>query len=140
MRTRLKISILIVVLSTVFYGCESLSESDKVVKQFYENIKTEQYDKIPELLDEQAIVANPAEEWKDMIKNLVVSVGKLKTYSRTSFNTSIKNGVTKTVEDYTVEYENKTLYDRIVVIKTGEKYKILHWQFNSDKSKLDEVE
>jgi hypothetical protein len=139
MKKSLKISVFFAAVSILLLSCEAVSESDKVIQEFYENIKLQQYDKIPELLDSEALAANPANEWIDMITQIISKTGKLKTYSRTSFNTSINNGISKTVEDYTVEYENKTLYDRIVVVQKEGKYKILHWQFNEDKSKLEEV-
>jgi hypothetical protein len=139
MKKLFKFSALIFAVAVMFWGCKALSESDKVVKEFYDDIKAEKYDAFVSLLDTAALTANPAKEWTELASGTVAKIGKLKSYSQTSFNTSIKDGVTKTVLDYTVQYENNTTYDRIVVVKRGTAYKILRWEFNTDKSKLEDV-
>ena len=137
MKKLLKISTLFLFFGVMYWNCTALSESDKVVEEFYNGIKTQKYDKIVSMLDTAAIAINPPSDWTNMFSDNQTKLGNLKNFSKTSFKTTINDGVSKTVMDYTVEYEKNTTYERFIIVERSGIYKILSWEFNTDKSSLE---
>ena len=54
------------------------------------------------------------------------------------FNINSKNGITMVKLDYTCNYENRTIYERLKMVKRGNSYKIMSHEYNTEKGKLTE--
>ncbi len=131
------ISILLVVsvmLSLTYCG---VSDSSKVGDDFYQMLKTKDYDKLGALLSDEALAANPKEDWINLFKKLDNAYGTFKSYSRQSFHTGVNGGVHRTELMYEVIYDTDTLYHQMKFIEVGDSYKLSFFRSVSDKSKFD---
>lgn len=119
---------------------EEADEAKVTVEKFYQKMNDKNYDALAEMIDEEGLAANTKEEWISVIKQKE-SLGDFKGYDEgIGWHTSIDNGITKVEVDFTTHYELlNDLYERFVLIKRGDEFKVLSYQFNEDKSKLQDA-
>ena len=129
-------SLLFVTLLAV--SCDSTNDASEYGKEFHEYFKVKDYDGMANMISEKGLSANPKEDWIGVFEGVNEQFGDLKSYTKTGFNTSINDGITKVTLNYTIKFESETLYEQIEFIKEGEEYKIQFYEFNIDKSELSE--
>ena len=117
---------------------EQNKAAESVAEKFYKNLSDKDYEKAMSLIDEESFEISTKEEWLAVITNKE-SLGKFLGYKKDiGFNINTKNGITTVKLDYTCNYEHHTLYERLIMVKRGEFYKIMFYEYNTDKDKLTE--
>lgn len=135
--------ILLIVGSISISSCALKEEADEAkltVEKFYQKMKENDYEAIVDMIDEEGLAANTKEEWIAVIKQKE-DLGDFKGYDEgIGWHTSINNGITKVQVDYTTHYDLlENVYERFVLVKRENKFKVLSYQFNEDKSDLQEI-
>lgn len=111
-------------------------EAEKYADEFYNHMRNADYDGIIEMLDDEALAISPKEDWIAIIQQKD-QYGKFEHLSKDmNFNTSINNGVTTVSFHYTAEYTNITFYEILKLVKRGNKFKILSYEYNNNKDAL----
>ena len=131
----------LMMLTTALTSCgigEQTKAAESVAEKFYKNLSEKDYDKAMSLIDEESFEISTKEEWLAVLTNKESS-GKFLGYKKDiGFNIKTKNGITTVKLDYICNYEHRTLYERLIMVKRGESYKIISYQYNTDKGKLTE--
>lgn len=127
---------LVALVSILILSCGSVGDASKQAEQFHELFKQKNFDQITQMISEEGLEATPAEDWKNLFKTVIEKKGDLKSYKKTGFHTQMNNGVTTVELNYTLNFADETLYEKLTFIKKGDDYKILGWKFNKDKSAL----
>lgn len=118
------------------FFCSSVSQTGQQGDRFYSLLQQGEYDMITELLDDEAVKEHPKEEWIDLLKSRDQYWGKLVNYKNTGFHTETIDGLTITKLNYTVENTNGIAYEKIELIKREQEYKILAYEFGSERKLL----
>ncbi|MDF1547111.1 MAG: hypothetical protein P1P88_04780 [Bacteroidales bacterium] len=118
------------------FFCSSVSQSGDKADLFYAHIKNSEFDKVIDLIDEQALKTHSKEKWIALLQSRSEHWGNLVSYKNTGFHTETANGVTITKLDFMVDNANGKVYERIDFVKRGSDYKILAYEFNPDKDKI----
>ena len=117
---------------------EQTKAAEIVAEKFYKNLSEKDYDKAMSLIDEESFEISTRKEWLAIITHKESS-GKFLGYTKgIGFNINSKNGITTVKLDYTCNYENRTIYERLKMVKRGNSYKIMSYEYNTDKGKLTE--
>ncbi|MDG2228417.1 MAG: hypothetical protein P8L20_11845 [Flavobacteriales bacterium] len=131
----------LMILTSALNSCgigEQTKAAESVAEKFYKNLSEKDYDKAMSLIDEESFEISTKEEWLAVITNKESS-GKFLGYKKDiGFNIKTKNRITKVKLDYICNYEHHTLYERLIMVKRGEFYKIMSYEYNTDKDKLTE--
>ena len=117
---------------------EQTKAAEIVAEKFYKNLSEKDYDKAMSLIDEESFEISTKEEWLAIITNKESSDKFLGYTKGIGFNINTKNGITTVKLDYTCNYENRTIYERLKMVKRGNSYKIMSYEYNTDKGKLTE--
>jgi hypothetical protein len=135
------IAFALLILLTSLNSCgigEQNKAAELVAEEFYKTLSDKNYDKAMSLIDEESFEISTKEEWLAVITKKESS-GKFLGYKKDSgFNINKKNGITTVKLLYTCNYENHTIYERLIMVKRGESYKIMAYEYNTDKGKLTE--
>lgn len=130
--------LLLISFSFVFTSCASKEESEKAGKEFYEALKAKDYEKAMSLFDPAMF----EEEGEQSILNFILqkeSLGEMKSYKLEPDSKWMEmNGRSMVRLLYTVEHEDRTLYEYIVFSKTDDGYKIVNYAYYDDEDKRDE--
>jgi len=114
-------------------------EAEKYVDEWYDNLKAKDYDALMAMVDEEGLEANSEEEWRTVLQQKE-ALGEIKSIEKdVGFSANSSDDVTTVTLDYTVEYDLVTIYERIKMVKRGEEYKVLSYQYNEDKSRLENL-
>lgn len=115
-------------------------EAGKYVEDFYKKMKDNDYEAMLEMVDEEGLKASTEDQWLAVFKQKE-ALGEFEGYDEgLGWHTSINNGVTKVQVDYTTHYADfENVYERFVLVKRGEEFKILSYQYNENKSSLQDV-
>ncbi len=128
-------------LALVLNSCGFKKEADsaeKYAEQFYQHMQNDNMPAIEKMLDAAALSASPADQWKEVIQRKN-DFGKLESYKKDiGFHTSINNGVTMVSLRYTCKYTNLTFYEKLVLVKRGNEFKVYSYEYNQDKNQLSE--
>lgn len=130
---RTSIFFMIFAVFVAFSSCESLEGSTKIAEKFYASIKVQDYETVVSMVNEKAFTITPREKWISGLKKLYQVTGKLKSYTKTGFNTKTNNGTSRTVLKYTVKYEKITFYEKLTIVNNGDDYKIEFYEYNDKK-------
>lgn len=132
------ILLLFIGLSLGISSCASKEESEKAAKEFYDALKAKDYDKAMSMFD-KAMFEDKGEQ---SILNFITqkeALGEMKSYKLEPDSKWMEmNGRSMVRLLYTVEHENRTLYEYIVFSKTDEGYKIVNYAYYDDKDMRDE--
>lgn len=123
----------------LFTSCESVEKSDKTAEEFYAAIKDDNFDKAVSFCSEEALKANPKEEWIALLKARKEKTGKLLSFQRYAFETKTNNGVTKTELKYNVTYEKMKFYEKLIFISSGSEYKLERYAFAETEDQLKDL-
>jgi len=123
----------IVFLST---ACESVEKSGKTAEEFYAALKEDNFDKAVSFCSEEALKANPKEEWVTLLKSRKEKTGKLLSFERYAFDTKTENGVTTTELKFKTTYEKMKLYEKLLFKSSGSEYKLERYSFAETEDEL----
>ena len=129
----------ILFIATTFSSCgigEDASEAQAYVEEFYGYLSEKEYDKALDMVDEDSKKITPEEEWLKILSQKE-NLGKFNGYEKgMGFNTHYNNGVTTVVLSYTCTYEEMKVYEKFTMVKRGDIYKIMSYEYNTDKNML----
>lgn len=126
------LSVLLLSVSVLFISaCGSVSGAGETGEAFYNHIKNGEYESIVPLLSDEALETTPEQTWVDGIKQINVERGEIESFSKTGFNTEMKNGKTITTLTYKVTYTNGVFTEIITFIKVGEEFKIQFYDYDN---------
>ncbi len=129
MKKRTFFTFFIISIVLIFSSCNSFNGAGETGEEFYNYIKNNQYDKVIGLLTDVALCASPQQDWIAGLEELKTERGKIKSFSKTSLNSEVKNGKTITVLTYNVTYSEKIYTEKITFYKDGKDYKINYYGF-----------
>lgn len=123
-------------------SCESVDEAQKVADSFYEAFNTENQAAMDTLLDKQSVIdAGIKEDFYNVFDQHWKAFGKVNSHSRYSFSTNSNNGVSTVELNFNCETEKgSTVYEKLNFIKRGNGYKIIAYEYNIDKAKIDKAD
>jgi len=128
-------------IATTFSSCgigEDSAEAQTFVEEFYGYLSEKDYDKAMSMVDEDSKKITPQDEWLKILTQKE-SLGKFNGYEKSmGFNTHYNNGVTTVELNYTCNYEKMEVYEKFTMVKRGDVYKIMSYEYNTDKSKLSD--
>lgn len=126
---------LLLVLGSCGFG-DAAKDAEKYADQFFKHLKTEDYNAIGKMIDEEGLAANSMDEWMSVLEGKEVC-GKLqKVKKKMGFNTSIKNGTTFVSLKYKTTYTDCELHEKLVLVERGKEYKVYRYEYNEDPSKI----
>ena len=103
---------------------QAKEDAEKTVKVFHHHMKEHHHAAMLKMIDKEAFQITPEEEWLGIFTS-IDELGKMKKVSQDmSFSTNINNGVTIVELNYTVEFEERTVTEKITLRKRGDEYKI----------------
>jgi len=128
-------------ITLAFSGCgftEDASKAQTYVDDFYSYLSEKDYDKAMDMVDEDSKKITPEDEWLKILTQKE-NLGKFIGYEKDmGFNTHYNNGVTTVVLNYTCKYEEMDVYEKFTMVKRGDVYKIMSYEYNTDKSLLSD--
>jgi len=124
--------ILVILTSTAIFltNCNSVSEASKQGDVFYEIIKSKKFEEIIPLLDVIALDATPKEQWIRGLENNYSERGKIESFERTGFSTSIENDLNLIKLDYSVTYTTGTYKEQLELISRKDNFKVVTYKFS----------
>ena len=91
-----------------------------------------------ELVDEESKTATDGDQWL-MVLSQKEGYGKFLGFEKDiGFNTNYNNGTTTVKLNYTCDYEKFTLYEHFVMVKRGNLFKVMFYEYNTNKSLLSD--
>jgi hypothetical protein len=128
-------------LALIFTSCsigETSVEAQSIAEEFYGYLSDKNYDKAMELVDEESKTATAEGQWL-MVLSQKEGYGKFLGFEKDiGFNTNYNNGTTTVKLNYKCDYEKFTLYERFVMVKRGNLFKIMFYEYNTNKSNLSD--
>jgi hypothetical protein len=134
------ISIITIMAGFTLISCESVEQAQKVADEFYTAYNTEDEAKMESLFDKELIIdAGIAEDFYNVFNQRWQTFGKATSHKKYAFSTNTNNGQTIVTLKYEVENEkgDATLYEKLDFIKRGENFNIIAYEYNIDKSAID---
>lgn len=130
MRTFFTYFILSVFSLTLVSSCGSVGEATQQGEKFYDLIQNKKFDEVIDMLDKIAMETTPEQQWLNGLENIYSQRGKIESYTKTGFNTSIENDLNLIKLEYSVTYTNGVFKEQIEFIKRDNEYKIVSYKFN----------
>jgi hypothetical protein len=128
-------------LAIIFSSCsigETSAEAQSIAEEFYGYLSDKNYDKAMELVDEESKTATDGDQWL-MVLSQKEGYGKFLGFEKDiGFNTNYNNGTTTVKLNYTCDYEKFTLYEHFVMVKRGNLFKVMFYEYNTNKSLLSD--
>jgi len=128
-------------LAIIFSSCsigETSAEAQSIAEEFYGYLSDKNYDKAMELVDEESKTATDGDQWL-MVLSQKEGYGKFLGFEKDiGFNTNYNNGSTTVKLNYTCDYEKFTLYEHFVMVKRGNLFKVMFYEYNTNKSLLSD--
>ena len=128
-------------LAIIFSSCsigETSAEAQSIAEEFYGYLSDKNYDKAMELVDEESKTATDGDQWL-MVLSQKEGYGKFLGFKKDiGFNTNYNNGTTTVKLNYTCDYEKFTLYEHFVMVKRGNLFKVMFYEYNTNKSLLSD--
>ena len=128
-------------LAIIFSSCsigETSAEAQSIAEEFYGYLSDKNYQKAMDLVDEESKTAAASDEWLAVLSQKE-EYGKFLGFEKDiGFNTNYNNGTTTVKLNYTCDYEKLTLYERFVMVKRGNLFKIMFYEYNTNKSDLSD--
>lgn len=124
-------------LSIFTYNCASVNEADEVAEQFHQFLQNRDFEGITTLLHSKALEATPKNDWIRLFTENAQRNGDLTSFKKTGFNSSINNGIKTVVLDFNIEFGEQQYFERINFQEENGTLKIIYYQFDKNKSKLD---
>jgi len=120
-------------------SCESVDEAQLVADKFYEAFNTQDQATMETLLDQEAVIdAGIKDDFYKVFDQHWQAFGKVTSHSRYSFATNTNNGVSTVRLNFNCETENGTaVYEKLRFVKRDTVYKIIEYEYNTDKAKID---
>jgi len=130
-RIYLIVSGLIITLIISGFLFSSVSRSGEQGDQFYSYMKSGDFEKILEIIDQEALKNRSKLERLQILKSRTADWGNLISYKNTGFHTETINGKNITKLDYTIVNSNGEIFEHLDFIKRGSNYKILSYSYIS---------
>jgi len=123
-------------------SCESVEEAQLVADTFYEAFNAQDQAIMETLLDQEAVIdAGIKEDFYKVFDQHWQAYGKVTSHSRYSFATNTNNGVSIVKLNFNCETEKgTTVYEKLRFVKRDDGYKIIEFEYNLDKAKIDATE
>jgi hypothetical protein len=136
------LSIIIIAIGFVLFGCESVEKAEKVADEFYLAYNTEDEVKMESLFDKTLVIdAGIISDFYNVINQHWQTFGKETSHKKYGFSSNTNNGETYVMLKYEVETATGTkVFEKLNFIKRGEEYKIYAFEYNVDKSIIDKQE
>ena len=133
---KLQLFLSLLLFSILAVSCGSTMDAVEEGKKFHEAYNAGEF----QMLANMSYNSEKVEDALGFYQVMNETYGDFKSFKKTGFHSSINNGITKVVLNYTVEFENfeGKFYEQISFIKDGEVVKISGYNINKDKSKLPE--
>ena len=114
------------------YSCglgQATEDAEKTAQVFHHHMREHHHTAILKMIDEEALQLTSKEEWMLLFSTIDQDFGQMKKVSQyLSFNTSINNDVTIVDLNYTIEFEERTVSEKITLRKQGnQEFKILNF-------------
>ena len=113
----------------------SVSQSGKTGDNFYNYLQAKDYNAIIDILDKGALENMSEKEWLLILKSRNFLLGNSFNYTNTGFHTSTVDNISITKLSYTIENEDKVIYESIDLIKRDDGYKIINYHFKEKTDK-----
>lgn len=139
MKTKSYILLLaLIILGLNLSSCASREEGEKVANEFFEALKARDYEKAMSLVD-PVMIEN---EGEDNVMNILTqkeALGEMKSYTKeTGFKLMEQGGRSMVRFLYITTYEDKKLYEYIVLSETDDGYKVISYAYYDEESMRDE--
>lgn len=133
-----KIYLVLFVLSSILISC-STEEAEKVADEFHDRINKGEIDYVMEnLVDYEASDPEMAANFRSVLE-LIHSWGKHENRTKSlGYNKKFSNGVTTVKLSYTFDVDGEHMYERLVLVKRDEGYKVLVVSMHPDESIVDQ--
>lgn len=109
-------------------SCGLGEAKEKAVKEadiFHGHMKKHQHAAMVKMIGDEGLKATPKEEWTQIFE-WIDELGDIKKITKDmSFNSRINNGVTTVDLSYSIEFEERTLQEKITFQNDGDKFKII---------------
>ena len=136
------IGILLILGLVSFTSCESVDGAQKVADNFFQAFNNQDEKAMETILDQEFIIdAGIKDDFYDVFDQHASALGNIKEYERYAFSTNINNGVTTVTLKFKCETDKKNpVYEKLKFVQRGEDYKVIAFQYNTDKSAIDNEE
>jgi hypothetical protein len=123
----------------LFVGCQSVEEAEKVADQFFNAYNNEDADVMETLFDKETVIdAGITGDFYNVFDQLWQGHGKITSHKRYAFSTNTNNGLTIVTLKYESDTEKGTkVYHKLDFVKRGEEYKVYGYEFNINKTTID---
>ncbi|MCP4442550.1 MAG: hypothetical protein GY810_26890 [Aureispira sp.] len=111
------------------------NNSDEAAEAFFAALEHQDPTELELLLDKEAPAA---EKWSKLMGDKEAVTGALKKHFLLDSYHKSKDGEDYYILDYHTEYENKHLYERLILIKREEGYKVIDYSYNENKDEIFE--
>lgn len=118
-------------------SCGAFKQCDEIGSDFYNYLKTRQYDLVVQLLDEEALKATPQQIWLDGLKEKDRQLGFLLSVQRRDFESYTVDNVTRLAIRYKNQYSKGIVYERLEFIERNDDFKITFYKYNEDSTLVD---
>ncbi len=125
-----------------FTSCESVDGAQKVADSFFKAFNNQDEKAMETILDQEFVIdAGIKDDFYDVFDQHASSLGNIKKYDRYAFSANTNNGVTTVTLKFKCETDKRTpVYEKLKFIQRGDDYKVIAFQFNTDKSEIDKEE
>ncbi len=121
----------------IVVSCGAFKQCDEIGSDFYNYLKTRQYDLVVQLLDEEALKATPQQIWLDGLKEKDRQLGFLLSVQRRDFESYTVDNVTRLAIRYKNQYSKGIVYERLEFIERNDDFKITFYKYNEDSTLVD---
>lgn len=128
---------LIILMALAAVAC-SKSPEEQTVEKVFEMRKADDYSQLKPLVHPVALERDPFSAWNRVVSAPTGMFGKYK--SHTLEKKSEDNRGDYTIKDlfYTVQYENRTVYERFFLRDEGSDFLLVEYRYNTDKNEIME--
>lgn len=131
---RIQISLLLV-FAFIFVGC-SKSPAEQTVEKVFEMRAKDDFSELKPLVHPVALERDPFSAWNRVVSDPTGMFGAYESHTLEKKSES-DQGDYKIVDlFYTVQYENRTVYERFFLRDKGEDYLLVEYRYNTDRSEI----
>jgi len=118
-------------------SCGAFKQCDDVGNNFYNCLKSQDYDCALQYLDDEALKVTSREIWLDGFKEKESKLGLLLSVQRRDFESYTMDNVTRLAIKYKNHYSNGIAYERLEFIERMGDFKITYYQYNEDSTLVE---
>jgi len=135
---KLNLFISLLIIGSLATACKSNWYAGIKGKEFHKLLTAEKYDKLGDMISQEGEDATPKEDWIEFFKDINNIGGKIESVEEISFEKEDYDDKIKISIIYLLEFEfqEASFYEEIVFLLDGNKYELLSYSINRDKSQL----